>query len=70
MKQGYFITGTGFEKRKNEKVLFCLEAGWKIWYDYGKAAGREEEIRRAKIRKTGAKEKQKKALRRENNCES
>ena len=28
-------------------MWFCLEAGWKIWYDYGKAAGREEEIRRA-----------------------
>ena len=35
------------KRGKNEKVWFCLEAGWKIWYDYGKAAGREEEIRRA-----------------------
>lgn len=53
------------KRGKNEKVWFCLEAGWKIWYDYGKAAGREEGIRRAKNKKTGAKEKKKSFAKRE-----
>ena len=48
------------KRGKNEKVLFCLEAGWKIWYDYGKAAGREEEIRRAINKKNRCKREAKK----------
>ncbi|MCB6990024.1 hypothetical protein LI187_05855 [bacterium 210820-DFI.6.38] len=43
------------KRGKNEKVWFCLEAGWKIWYDNRKAAGREEEIRRAKNGKNRSK---------------
>lgn len=53
------------KRGKNEKVWFCLEAGWKIWYDYGKAAGREEKSVVRKIRKTGAKEKKKSFAKRE-----
>ena len=48
------------KRGKNEKVLFCLEAGWKIWYDNRKAADREEEIRRAKNGKNRSKGKVKK----------
>ena len=47
------------KRGKNEKVWFCLEAGWKIWYDYGKA-GREEEIRRSKNKKNRCKGEAKK----------
>ena len=48
------------KRGKNEKVWFCLEAGWKIWYDYGKAAGPEEENRRAKNKKNRCKGEEKK----------
>ena len=48
------------KRGKNEKVWFCLEAGWKIWYDYGKAAGPEEENRREKNKKNRCKGEEKK----------
>ena len=38
------------KRGKNEKVWFCLEAGWKIWYDYGKMADLGNPV---KMNKTG-----------------
>ena len=38
------------KRGKNEKVWFCLEAGWKIWYDYGKMADPGNPV---KMNKTG-----------------
>lgn len=53
------------KRGKNEKVWFCLEAGWKIWYDYGKMAEREGEIRRVKNKKNRCKGEEKSFAKRE-----
>ena len=53
------------KRGKNEKVWFCLEAGWKIWYDYGKTAEREGEIRRVKNKKNRCKGEEKSFAKRE-----
>ena len=52
------------KRGKNEKVLFCLEAGWKIWYDYGKMADLGNPV---KMNKTGENDMKNKL--REGNCE-
>ena len=52
------------KRGKNEKVWFCLEAGWKIWYDYGKMADLGNPV---KMNKTGENDMKNKL--REGNCE-
>ncbi|MBD9007292.1 MAG: hypothetical protein EGQ98_02800 [Clostridium sp.] len=52
------------KRGKNEKVWFCLEAGWKIWYDYGKAADLGNPV---KMNKTGENDMKNKL--RKGNCE-
>ena len=48
------------KRGKNEKVWFCLEAGWKIWYDYGKMADLGNPV---KMNKTGENDMKNKLLR-------
>ena len=45
-------------------MWFCLEAGWKIWYDYGKMADLGNLV---KMNKTGENDMKNKL--REGNCE-